>query len=332
MTAPRIHLIAAGSPIGVERLKRLGLRDVAGLCRRVEQVLDGEFEVRADARCLLAREDDQHGGRADDHRRRHDIERALSDDRVTAIVALCGGAWFLRVAGQIDWSLVARRSEPLCVVGSSEMTSLLVQIAGRRRCRAILDTMPLFALRAFDKDRKMNLAFDEHWIDLARVIRGRCSTRQVVGRVLNGHLPKEGLLRVIGGNLTLLASMLGGPLAKRLVVEEHWLALEDVNEKPERIDRMLAQLRHAGLLDRAAGLLLGDFRREEEDLARAVEELLPFHLKRRIPVISRCDFGHIWPGAPLPLREPLRFVRRGEEIVIRPTNTTHGCEDGCDDA
>ncbi len=331
MTKPQIHLIAAGSPIGVERLKRLGLSDVAALCRRIERVLEGRFDVHADARCLLAREDDQHGGRADDHRRRHDIERALADDRVTAIVALCGGAWFLRVAGRIDWSLAGRRSTPLCVVGSSEMTSLLVQIAGRRRCRAILDTMPLFALRAFDKDRKTNLAFDEHWIDLARLIRGECSTRQVVGRLLVGRLPKQGTLRVIGGNLTLLASLLGGPLARRLTVEDHWLALEEVNEKPERIDRMLAQLRNAGLLDRAAGLLLGDFQREGEDLARAVEELLPFHLDRRIPVIGRCDFGHIWPGAPLPLREPIQFHKRGDDILFKPVDAAQLCQAGCED-
>jgi len=112
---------------------------------------------------------------------------------------------------------------------------------------------------------------------------------------------------------------MGGPFVRAFRTRGRWLALEDVREKPERIDRMLAQLRLAGLFDGLAGVLLGDFRRGRDDLHDAVVALLRVHLPdRRAPIVGRCNFGHIWPAAPLPLHRRLQVLRRGREVQIDP--------------
>jgi muramoyltetrapeptide carboxypeptidase len=316
MDRPRVHLIAHGSSVA-GRLIRHKLGDVSALCSRVAQALGGGFAVTADPSCLTAAEDDRHGGRIDDLHRARDIQRALSDNRVSAIVALAGGAWCLRILLKIDFDVLRRRRERIHVIGSSEMTSL-VNIAGRyRRAVGIHDAMAMFLLDTQLPRREAFHQFDSYWADVARIITGRRSSRGLTGTLVSGRLPREGTVRVVGGNLTVAAALMGGPFAKAIRTTGRWLALEDVHEKPERLDRMLAQLRLAGVLDPVEGILLGDFRRGDDDLHDAVLALLRFHLpSRRIPVVGRCNFGHIWPVAPLPLNRPLQMIRQGDEVRI----------------
>jgi muramoyltetrapeptide carboxypeptidase LdcA involved in peptidoglycan recycling len=94
--------------------------------------------------------------------------------------------------------------------------------------------------------------------------------------------------------------------------------LEDINDKPERIDRFLARLTLAGYFDRCEGLLLGDFHEGDRTHDAAVLALLDYHLPalRELPVLVSTDLGHIWPVSPLPIHrqtiiEPIgdrRFV------------------------
>ena len=98
-----------------------------------------------------------------------------------------------------------------------------------------------------------------------------------------------------------------------------WLAIEDVNEAPYRIDRFLAAFKVAGWFDRLDGVLVGDFHTaEDRDQSRAVLEILRFHLppERRLPVVVSRDIGHIWPMQPLLLNHPLRLMVRGRRVEL----------------
>ncbi len=316
MAKRRVHLIAVGSPIGPD-LRKLGLTDVGALCRRVAQALGGGFRVTADAGGLLATEDDRQGGRTDDARRARDLQRALADDTVAAVVALRGGAWFTRVLRRLDFDVLRRRSTRLHVFGSSEMTSLVNIVASYRRGVGVHDVMPMFVLNASRSKRQATRDLDTYWSDVAAMMAGGPSSRSLTGTLLTGRLPRESTIRAVGGNLTLVAAMMGGPFARAVRTRKRWLALEDVHEKPERIDRMLAQLRLSGLLDDVEGVLLGDFHRGREDVHDAVVALLRYHLpSRKTPVVGRCNFGHVWPAAPLLLKRPLPMTRRGDDVVI----------------
>lgn len=312
----RVHLIAAGAPIAA-RLSRLRYGDARWLWRRIARVFGERYRVSTDLRCLEASEDDRHGGRTDDARRAGDLMRALADDGVAAVIALAGGAWFSRILRRIDFDVLRRRRTPITVFGFSEMTSLVNIVSAYPMAQGIHDVAPVFVLDRARPRRTAMRQFDTFMADLRAMVDGGASARPMSGRLISGKLPRRSVIRVVGGNLTLVAAMLGTPFERTFATRGKWLALEDVNEKPERIDRMLAQLRLAGLFDRVEGLLLGDFRRDRKDLHGAVVELLRFHLpSHKIPVVGHCNFGHVWPAAPLPLNRPLCLVRQGDRLVF----------------
>ena len=111
----------------------------------------------------------------------------------------------------------------------------------------------------------------------------------------------EGIL--IGGNLSLLAAMAGTAFQPK--VKGRLVFIEDVGEKPYRVDRMLTQLRQAYALEEAAGLALGIFagcEAEEEDDSLSLKECLQDRLgDLGIPVMYGYSFGHISHQCSLPI-------------------------------
>lgn len=101
--------------------------------------------------------------------------------------------------------------------------------------------------------------------------------------------------RLVGGNLSLVAALQGTPFA--WPVHDALLFLEEVNEEPYRIDRLLTQLHLAGVLDAAAGFVLGSFTHPEDPAAVLRERLWPLGK----PVLAGWPSGHGTPNRPLPL-------------------------------
>jgi muramoyltetrapeptide carboxypeptidase len=102
-----------------------------------------------------------------------------------------------------------------------------------------------------------------------------------------------------GGNLTVLAGLVGTPyLPNQQQTQGGILFLEDVNEHPYRIERMLMQLLDAGILTNQSGILLGGFsayRLYDNDRGYALEtaiEVISKRLPENIPVLTGLPFGH----------------------------------------
>jgi muramoyltetrapeptide carboxypeptidase len=135
-----------------------------------------------------------------------------------------------------------------------------------------------------------------------------------------GRLPRTTPATIIGGTLSVLVSLLGTPYARSVFRKGRWLALEDVNEAPHRLDRMLAHLKLAGVLDRCGGVLLGDFHDGDHDRVEQVLASLGYILPKRsaVPIVVTKDFGHTWPMAPLPIgrKVELRRVHGQVELVV----------------
>lgn len=121
-----------------------------------------------------------------------------------------------------------------------------------------------------------------------------------------------------GGNLTVLVSLLGTPHFPD--VRDGVLFLEDVGEHPYRIERMLDQLRYAGVLQRQRAILLGQFtafKKVPNDRGfslATVSERLQSLLK--VPVLTGLPFGHVPTKVLLPVGAEVEMGSQGREVII----------------
>lgn len=177
-----------------------------------------------------------------DARRLAELQAALDDPAVGAVIAARGGYGTTRLVDQLDFGRFL--AAPRWIVGSSDLTGLLIELWARHRVQSIHGPMVERLAREPGDDGAALLALLEHG-------RWRAPTGL--------HTVRTGRARgpLIGGNLTLLAHLVG--TLDPAVTAGAVLLLEDVGERPYRLDRALVQLARGGWLAGIAGLVLGDF-------------------------------------------------------------------------
>jgi len=121
-----------------------------------------------------------------------------------------------------------------------------------------------------------------------------------------------------GGNLTVLTSMLGTP---------HWpkvrggvLFVEDVNEHPYRVERMLLQLHQAGVLDTQKAVVLGsvsDWRKSPMDRGYDMKAAVS-HVRSvtRTPVLTGLPFGHVPTKVTMPFGRKVQLVVQARDVLV----------------
>lgn len=220
----------------------------------------------------------------DDARRLAELRAAISDKGVDAIIAARGGYGATRLLPMLDRDTL--RAHPKLLVGFSDVTALhalwsgaeLVSLHGPMA--ATLGTLP----------EPLALRFLE-------ALEGR-GPNSVVGTSAITAGRASGILR--GGNLSVLAALLGTPCFPRL--EGAVLFLEDTGERPYRIDRMLTSLRSAGGLDRVQAIALGAFTKADAGPdGVTVDDVLRERLgSLGVPVLAGVPSGHIDDNLELP--------------------------------
>lgn len=214
----------------------------------------------------------------DDARRAAELAGALTDPQVEAILCARGGYGAMRVTDRVPWEALAAR--PRWIVGFSDATTLHVEANARGIASVHAPNVTGLGRAITAAERASLIAALETpraplaWTDLHVVHAGRA----------------EGPL--VGGNLALVAAMAAsGRLA---IPPGAILALEDVTERPYRIDRMLTSLALGGHLARVAGLVLGDFTQCEPgpDGTRLEDVLAERTRALGVPVLAGAPFGH----------------------------------------
>ncbi len=228
----------------------------------------------------------------DDSVRLADLHAALADDQVAAIHCMRGGYGAMRLLDGIDPLLL--RAHPKLLIGYSDITALhaLWALHGLPTLHAPMATSDLIR-PGREADAQALFALLQRGLRAGTVLAPALLLSDpnqprvcVPGRVQG---------RLIGGNLSLVAALLGTPWAWQ--AEGAVLFLEDVSEDLYRVDRLLTQLRLAGVLDGVAGFVLGSFTEAESPDALLREFLLPLGK----PVLGGWPSGHGTPNLPLPL-------------------------------
>ena len=240
-----------------------------------------------------------------DPERAADFNAAARDPQIRGIFALRGGYGTMRILDALDYDALAR--DPKVVLGYSDLTALLNAIT--QRTGLVTFHGPVAALSQFTQNEIGWLAravmqaepIGELTASGARVIRGGSA---------------EGVLR--GGNLSLVASLLGTPY--EIDTSGAIVVLEEVEEAPYRIDRMLTQLRLSGALKKAAGIALGtcancDVGPDHPYAAMPLDAALRDRLgDAGIPVVSELPIGHAGEQWTLPIGLHARMDERGLRI------------------
>ncbi|MBV8603391.1 MAG: LD-carboxypeptidase [Pelomonas sp.] len=224
---------------------------------------------------------------ASDAQRLADLHAAFADPTVDALLCLRGGWGAQRLLPHVDAALLRAHPKPL--IGFSDITSLHalrdgLGIPGWHGPMAASNL--LGAVSAPEAER------------LFALMRRGAGPGLVLAPDLPEHALSQGSLargRLIGGNLAVFTALCGTPWA--LDARDAILFFEEVDEAPYRVDRLLTQLAQCGVLDAAAGFLVGDFSGGAYPTA-----VLADHLCRRgKPVLAGWPSGHCVPNWPLPL-------------------------------
>ena len=218
--------------------------------------------------------------------RAQELVSAFADPQVGAILVGHGGYGCMRLLGRMDWDLIRRNPKP--IVGFSDATALLVPISSLIGANAMHGPNAKSLVRDADDATLAALtsALTGDWLAYNALL---------ASEFAGTHILRQGEAtgRLIGGNLSLLASLCGTPHAAD--TNGTILFLEEWNEPHYRFDRMLEQLRLAGAFDRLSGIVLGDMldmTRVGEDLAEDLEQRILGLAPEGIPVVSRFPVGH----------------------------------------
>jgi muramoyltetrapeptide carboxypeptidase len=229
-----------------------------------------------------------------------DLHAALADAGVAAVHCLRGGYGAMRLLPDIDTALVRHARKLL--VGYSDITALHALWA-REGLPSLHAPMPASDLIKPGREADEAALFDL----LMRPLPAGTVLAPELNREAHAAVHHAGVAegRLIGGNLSLVAALCGTPWAWQ--AEGAILFLEDVSEDLYRTDRYLVQLRLAGVLDAAAGFLIGSFTEQESPHALLRETLLPMAQAHGKPVLAGWPTGHGTPNRPLPMNIGVRL-------------------------
>lgn len=234
---------------------------------------------------------------------------AVWQDRSTAgVVAARGGYGSVQVLPFLDPDVV--RAAPKALIGHSDITSLLTFVSCR--CSLVCFHGPHVA---------GGLAHQDNGYDRQSFLAALTSAAPMGELHTDGVetlVSGEAVGPVFGGNLTVLAASLGTPFAFDPPAG-HILFLDEVGERPYRLDRLLTQFRLAGLLSRAAAIVFGELPGCDEPGAGPTARDAVAALIRDFPgpVLFGFPSGHTrGPGLTLPLGVRARVVAHGSPLLV----------------
>lgn len=288
------------------------VRDRAAFRRGVKrlQALGLEVEIDADA---LARHQRFAGT---DEVRLAAIARAAASGADVALISR-GGYGLTRLLPALPYKAIAKAVEQgTQFVGLSDFTAF--QSAVLARTGAMSWSGPALG-EDFGTEDAPDDIMQACFMDLLQGQSEGTGWRLPLAEAGTAILPKGVASATLwGGNLSVLVSLLGTPYFP--AVDKGILFLEDVNEHPYRIERMLTQLLHAGVLARQRAVLLGQFNRYQLGphdrgfkLATVVQWL---RSQMRTPLLTQLPFGHVGTKVMLPVGARIALALQERECLL----------------
>ena len=223
-----------------------------------------------------------------DEQRAADLNKALRDETIDAIWCVRGGYGAMRLLRDIDFPALKANPRPL--IGFSDITALHAAIHSECGIVSFHGPTARGELTEFSRDSLLRAV--EAQVDPC----GEAPSARVLR-------PGKARGRLAGGNLALIASLMGTPWS--VDFDGAILIIEDIDEAVYRVDRMMRQLLLAGALGKCAAIVAGDFRPpagETSEGNRSVDEVIAEAAEEAgIPCLAGAPFGHIDDQWTIPL-------------------------------
>jgi muramoyltetrapeptide carboxypeptidase len=246
--------------------------------------------------------DNQYAGT--DKQRLDDIQQAVNDESISAIICARGGYGTVRIVDDIDWTGLLKH--PKWITGFSDMTYLHVHLNQTLGVQTLHSSVPALFHRntpeAIDTIRQHlfgeEVIYDADWHELNR--KGEA----------------KGVL--IGGNLSILYSITGTKSGFNTAGKI--LFIEDIDERLYHLDRMMINLKRSGKLQDLAGLIVGgmtDMSDNAVPFGKTAEEIIMEHVSEfDYPVCFNFPAGHIADNRAVVLGKVTKMIV-GERTTVR---------------
>lgn len=268
---------------GIEFVKKLGLNPVVGdSCKGKYGYLSGS-----------------------DHLRAEDFNRFFRDENIAGVFCMRGGYGAPRILDLIDYDMV--KKNPKIFIGYSDITALHTVL--NQKCNLVTYHSPMPSTEFYK-------GVDQYTLD--SFLNNIMENEEVKGKDKIIKNPQKMPVTVVsgvaegeltGGNLSLIVSLMGTPY--EIETKGKILFLEDIDEEPYRIDRMITQLRLAGKFHDAEGIILGSFANCEAknpEKSLSLEEVIrDILVPVGKPLIKDLIAGHCLPSLTLPLGKKIKL-------------------------
>ncbi len=218
------------------------------------------------------------------------IARALKQKH-PIVMATRGGYGLSRLLHLIDWEAVADSGKTF--IGQSDFTVFNLALLARTGAPSYAGPTAVFDFGGPRMDDLMAALFGE-------AMRGEL---EVLGFESQDADPVDARGVLWGGNLAMVASLIGTPYMPK--IRGGILFLEDIAEHPFRVERMLLQLMHAGILQRQKAIVLGrfsEYRLGQHDNGYDMPSVVAWlRANVKVPIVTGLPYGHVKVKATLPI-------------------------------
>jgi muramoyltetrapeptide carboxypeptidase len=252
-----------------------------------------------------------------------DLHEMFRDRDVRGVFCIRGGYGAEQLLDRIDYDLIRRN--PKIFLGYSDITALHLAIHKNAELVTFHGPVILSKFSEYTRTHFRKALFST--APIGKVTNPPDSDPLRPAHTLRTIQPGRARGPLIGGNLSLIATTMGTPY--EIETQGRILFLEDVDEQPYSVDRMLTQLRLAGKLSAAAGVIFGEcsncrpreFQPSFESTFSLGEVLDSILAGLKAPVLSGLTIGHTDDQATLPLGVAATLDSENGELIIEESAT-----------
>ncbi|MEM7580032.1 MAG: LD-carboxypeptidase [Mastigocoleus sp.] len=219
-----------------------------------------------------------------DKDRAADVNTMFADKSIKAIIAMRGGWGCNRILQLLNYPLI--RSNPKIIMGYSDITSLLLAINARSHLVTFHGPVGISNWNEYTLNYLKPLLFEGKAVTMENISGEEGKIATITPGKIRGKL--------LGGNLSVICAMVGSPYLPSW--NRRILFVEDIGEDIYRVDRMLTQLKNAGILYQLAGFIFAQCTNcsTGDDPSLTLKQVLDNHIKPLgIPAWYGSMIGHI---------------------------------------